>query len=95
MYTMTKAWWLFNYILFILVNECDGKVCLHDGTCQDSVGLSTWRCNCLSGFTGKLCETGNFRLNRFIFPWFCGLKVYKRDKVQILQSTFILWQEYF
>ncbi|CAG2206870.1 Sushi, nidogen and EGF-like domain-containing protein 1 [Mytilus edulis] len=39
------------------LNECDGKVCLHDGTCQDSVGLSTWRCNCLSGFTGKLCET--------------------------------------
>ncbi|XP_052061715.1 sushi, nidogen and EGF-like domain-containing protein 1 [Mytilus californianus] len=40
-----------------LVNECDGQVCLHNGTCQDLDGLSTWRCNCVSGFTGIHCET--------------------------------------
>ncbi|CAC5394934.1 Protein eyes shut homolog,Neurogenic locus Notch protein,Neurogenic locus notch homolog protein 3,Protein eyes shut,Alpha-tectorin,Delta and Notch-like epidermal growth factor-related receptor,Protocadherin Fat 4,Delta-like protein C,Neurogenic locus notch homolog protein 1,Fibropellin-3,Sushi, von Willebrand factor type A, EGF and pentraxin domain-containing protein 1,Protein jagged-2,Neurogenic locus notch homolog protein 2,Protein crumbs homolog 1,Delta-like protein D,Fibropellin-1,Protein crumbs,Delta- len=40
-----------------MLNECDGQVCLHNGTCQDLDGLSTWRCNCVSGFTGTHCET--------------------------------------
>lgn len=52
-----------NDFLHLVVNECDGKDCLHNGTCQDLDGLSTWRCNCVSGFTGILCETGKLHLN--------------------------------
>ena len=50
-----------NNILHVLVvNECDGKICQNNGTCEDLDGISTWRCNCVAGFIGIYCESGKF-----------------------------------
>ena len=37
------------------VNDCNGS-CLNGGSCID--GLKSFTCNCLAGYTGRLCETG-------------------------------------
>ena len=50
---------MFETIISV-VNECDGKICHNNGTCEDLDGISTWRCNCVAGFIGMYCERGEF-----------------------------------
>lgn len=39
-------------------NDCDSSPCLNNGTCQDLYG--EFNCYCPSGFTGKMCQTGEY-----------------------------------
>ena len=48
----------FGYCFLIVINECDNQTCFNNGTCVDLDGLSTWRCDCMMGYTGSHCETG-------------------------------------
>ena len=38
------------------IDDCVGVTCINGGTCVDDV--NSFRCRCLSGFVGELCETG-------------------------------------
>jgi hypothetical protein len=45
-------------VFLIVINECDNETCFNNGTCADLDGLSTWRCDCVMGYTGTHGETG-------------------------------------
>lgn len=38
------------------INECDSDPCLNEATCNDSIADVI--CTCMSGYTGKFCESG-------------------------------------
>ena len=38
------------------IDECSSLPCMYGGTCADGVDVFT--CNCLAGYTGATCETG-------------------------------------
>ena len=39
------------------IDECQSNPCQNGGVCTDAVGL--FNCECLSGYEGDMCETGN------------------------------------
>ena len=41
------------------IDECKAKTCRNGGTCVD--GLNEHTCECVPGYTGDSCETGNLR----------------------------------
>ena len=51
-----KAYRLLHRFL-IDVDECASSPCQNGGTCVDVVNAYT--CNCVPGYTGDNCETGN------------------------------------
>ena len=38
------------------IDECQNHPCQNGGTCKDDV--NSYKCTCVSGFTGNNCETG-------------------------------------
>ena len=40
------------------INECQGVVCQHDGTCNDEIGYYT--CSCVTGYSGNHCEISTY-----------------------------------
>lgn len=38
------------------IDDCVPVVCHHGATCDDL--LNDYKCNCVPGYTGKLCQTG-------------------------------------
>ena len=49
----------FESILLLLldVNECVSSPCKNSGTCLDRVNM--YDCDCVSGYTGAMCESGD------------------------------------
>ena len=45
-----------SYKYFADINDCIPNPCLFNGTCID--GINDFKCNCLMGFRGELCEEG-------------------------------------
>ena len=41
------------------VMECSSSPCENNGTCTDEVNSFT--CGCLQGYSGRYCETGEFK----------------------------------
>ncbi len=39
------------------IDDCVNHTCSNGGSCVD--GVNSYSCNCLVGFTGDHCETGN------------------------------------
>ena len=44
--------------IIIDINECDSDPCQNSATCTDVV--NAFSCSCENGYTGTLCETGNY-----------------------------------
>ena len=44
-------------ILFIDIDECATSPCQNGGNCTDQI--NGFSCNCLHGYDGTNCETGN------------------------------------
>ena len=38
------------------IDECDPVPCRNGGTCFD--GINEYRCHCMAGYTGDVCEIG-------------------------------------
>ena len=54
---------MFMFLSFITeIDECMYIPCYNDATCVDEIAYFT--CDCVAGYTGALCETGNC-----IVPW--------------------------
>ncbi|XP_078612846.1 EGF-like repeat and discoidin I-like domain-containing protein 3 [Branchiostoma floridae x Branchiostoma japonicum] len=45
-----------NYVCQSALKPCEPNVCQNGGNCTSCFGGSTTFCDCLEGFTGKLCE---------------------------------------
>ena len=43
-------------IIIVDIDECSGVTCQNGGTCVD--GINGYTCNCVAGYTGTHCETG-------------------------------------
>ena len=66
--------WKTIYIFFLLdVDECASSPCQNGGTCVDVVNAYT--CNCVPGYTGDNCDTGNLRIDPcyLIYDMSCNL----------------------
>ena len=51
-----------NYVFVLTeINECDSNPCLTESTCNDYA--NEFNCTCTAGYTGTLCETGNYTLD--------------------------------
>ena len=50
------------FILSVLsaVDPCDSAPCLSGATCTG--GVDTFTCDCVAGYTGDTCETGNLAI---------------------------------
>ena len=46
---------IINWFNFVDINDCADNPCLNSGTCSD--GVNSYTCSCITGFTGKDCET--------------------------------------
>ena len=64
---MTPVWWLLYYLMTSSdIDECNviaaapwmASPCSGRGVCQDEI--NNFSCECNDGFTGHMCETGNF-----------------------------------
>lgn len=53
---------VFENISFFISAPCDSNPCLHSGQC--SVVGAGFRCKCLPGYSGPLCESNNRPSNR-------------------------------
>ena len=49
--------------MIIDLNECASNPCLNGGACKGAVNGYT--CECCAGFTGELCETGNYIIHYY------------------------------
>ena len=43
-------------IFFFYKNPCSSSPCFNNGTCQVGYTAKEFRCKCLPGFSGELCE---------------------------------------
>ena len=43
--------------MFSEIDECESSPCLNEATCVDLV--DSFECQCVAGFAGTTCETGN------------------------------------
>ena len=50
---------LSNFFFFSVKNACQSTPCLNNGKCQHGFTDKTFRCLCLAGFDGEVCERGN------------------------------------
>ena len=50
-----KPYIVMSILLFLDIDDCVPKPCLHDGTCTDLTNAYT--CTCIAGYTGSDCET--------------------------------------
>ena len=50
----------FFSFFFSDVNECVAASCQNGATCQD--GVNSFDCQCVSGFTGTLCEQSKYNI---------------------------------
>ena len=51
--------YLFIYLRYLLLqNPCMSNPCLNGATCQTGFGCQGYRCACLQGYQGILCELG-------------------------------------
>ena len=48
-------------VLWLVSNECASSPCQNGAACIDGVGVFTCRCTC--GFTGVLCESGEWMID--------------------------------
>ena len=46
-------------IVLIDIDDCANHSCANGATCVDDT--NDFSCNCILGYTGKLCETGKIR----------------------------------
>ena len=55
------------------IDECASSPCQNGGTCVDVVNAYT--CNCVLGYTGNNCETGNLSIHPcyLIYNMSCNL----------------------
>ena len=44
-------------ILYSYIDDCASSQCQNGGTCVD--GINSYSCNCVPGYAGDNCETGN------------------------------------
>ena len=44
--------------IYIDIDECVAAPCDNGGTCTDQV--NSYTCNCVGGYTGLTCQTGNY-----------------------------------
>ena len=51
--------YIYGWIVFVDIDDCQWAVCLHGGTCVD--GVDEYTCNCTIGWNGAHCEIGQFR----------------------------------
>ena len=49
-------YFLSTYSFFTDIDECANRTCHNGGSCID--GINSYSCNCVAGFTGDHCETG-------------------------------------
>ena len=43
------------------IDDCMPGICLNGGTCND--GINSYTCECVTGYTGTNCETGEYHNN--------------------------------
>lgn len=55
---VTQIYWYSGISFDADVNECTSNPCQNGGTCVD--GINGYTCDCLSGFTGELCQTSEW-----------------------------------
>ena len=48
----------FNVQYISDVDPCNSAPCTHGGTCVRTGYTQSWTCACVSGYTGKICQTG-------------------------------------
>ena len=46
------------FFFFVVLDECDSSPCENGGVCLD--GQNAYQCDCLDGFLGTRCETGEW-----------------------------------
>ena len=46
-----------SYVLLAATDECESSPCQNEGSCVD--GDNSYTCNCLMGYEGDNCESGN------------------------------------
>lgn len=46
------------------IDECSSRPCSNGGTCIDRV--NRYICHCRTGYTGKICEKGNYSAHNFL-----------------------------
>ena len=80
---MTKMWlsiryWIKYYPLELLmcfcsidIDECTSNPCFNGGTCDNLI--NSFKCNCVPGYIGVRCETGNCWCSYCIDPPFAWL----------------------
>ena len=52
----------------LVIDNCLGVQCLNNATCANS--LNAFTCQCVSGYTGALCESGIVLKDRNSFLYF-------------------------
>ena len=47
---------------FTEINYCEVAPCRNGGTCRNLAASQTYSCNCVVGYTGRNCQTGELRV---------------------------------